>query len=75
QRWRDPQDSLFSRVADTLLIAAALLLLLPPLLAVVADGLNRSLPDVLRQPALWQTLWTSLRIALAAGALSVVLTL
>lgn len=73
--WRDPQDSRFSRVADTLLIAAALLLLLPPLLAVVVDGLNRSLPDVLRQPALWQTLWTSLRIALAAGALSVVLTL
>lgn len=73
--WRDPQDSRFSRVTDTLLIAAALLLLLPPLLAVVADGLNRSLPGVLRQPALWQTLWTSLRIALAAGALSVVLTL
>ncbi|QOL15946.1 thiamine/thiamine pyrophosphate ABC transporter permease ThiP [Dickeya dianthicola] len=74
-RWRDPQDSWFSRIADTLLIAAALLLLLPPLLAVVADGLNRSLPEVLRQPALWQALWTSLRIALAAGALSVVLTL
>ncbi|WP_038911969.1 thiamine/thiamine pyrophosphate ABC transporter permease ThiP [Dickeya dadantii] len=73
--WRDPQDSRFSRVTDTLLIAAALLLLLPPLLAVVADGLNRSLPGVLRQPALWQTLRTSLRIALAAGALSVVLTL
>ncbi|ADN00069.1 membrane component of thiamin ABC transporter [Dickeya dadantii 3937] len=73
--WRDPQDSRFSRVTDTLLIAAALLLLLPPLLAVVADGLNRSLPGVLRQPALWQTLWTSLRIALAAGTLSVVLTL
>ncbi|WP_033569068.1 thiamine/thiamine pyrophosphate ABC transporter permease ThiP [Dickeya undicola] len=73
--WRDPQDSRLSRVTDTLLIAAALLLLLPPLLAVVADGLNRSLPDVLRQPALWQTLWTSLRIALAAGVLSVVLTL
>ncbi|WPD74747.1 thiamine/thiamine pyrophosphate ABC transporter permease ThiP [Dickeya fangzhongdai] len=74
-RWRDPLDSGFSRVTDTLLIAAALLFLLPPLLAVAADGLNRSLPDVLRQPALWQTLWTSLRIALAAGALSVVLTL
>ncbi|WP_263063708.1 thiamine/thiamine pyrophosphate ABC transporter permease ThiP [Dickeya dadantii] len=73
--WRDPQDSRFGRFTDTLLIAAALLLLLPPLLAVVADGLNRSLPGVLRQPALWQTLWTSLRIALAAGALSVVLTL
>ncbi|MBI0436702.1 thiamine/thiamine pyrophosphate ABC transporter permease ThiP [Dickeya dianthicola] len=75
QRWRDPQDSWFSRVTDMLLIAAALLLLLPPLLAVAADGLNRSLPEVLRQPALWQALWMSLRIALAAGALSVVLTL
>ena len=38
--WRDPQDSLYSRVADFMLIALALLLLLPPLLAVIVDGLN-----------------------------------
>ncbi|ACS84433.1 thiamine/thiamine pyrophosphate ABC transporter permease ThiP [Musicola paradisiaca] len=73
--WRDPQDSPFSRIADTLLIVAALLLLLPPLLAVVADGLHGSLVSVIRQNALWQTLWTSLRIALASGVLCVILTL
>ncbi|MDR9889334.1 thiamine/thiamine pyrophosphate ABC transporter permease ThiP [Pseudenterobacter timonensis] len=73
--WRDPQDSLRSRAGDTLLIALALLLLLPPLLAVVVDGLNASLLHVLRQPVLWQALWTSLRIALGAGLLCVLLTL
>lgn len=44
----------------------ALLLLLPPLLAVIVDGVNRQLPEVLAQPVLWRLLWTSLRIALAA---------
>ncbi|EOJ8892635.1 thiamine/thiamine pyrophosphate ABC transporter permease [Escherichia coli] len=53
----------------------ALLLLLPPLLAVIVDGVNRQLPEVLAQPVLWQALWTSLRIALAAGVLCVVLTM
>lgn len=75
QRWRDPQDSLGRRISDTLLIAAALLLLLPPLLAVIIDGANQTLITVLQQPILWQALFTSLRIALGAGILCVVLTM
>ena len=73
--WRDPDDRLYSRLCDAALIGAALLLLLPPLLAVIGDGLNSNLLSVLHQPALWQALWTSLRIALAAGLLSVILTM
>ncbi|POP41267.1 thiamine/thiamine pyrophosphate ABC transporter permease ThiP [Superficieibacter electus] len=73
--WRDPDDRRLSRIADTLLIACALLLLLPPLLAVMIEGVNRDLPNVLQQPAVWQALWTSLRIAIAAGVLCVVLTM
>ncbi|MGF6188806.1 thiamine/thiamine pyrophosphate ABC transporter permease ThiP [Serratia sp. 2723] len=75
QRWRDPQDSLGRRIADTLFIIAALLLLLPPLLAVIIDGANQTLVTVLQQPILWQALFTSLRIALGAGILCVVLTM
>ena len=56
-------------------VSAALLLLLPPLLAVIVDGINRNMLDVLAQPALWQALSTSLRIAIAAGLLSVTLTM
>ncbi|STR41764.1 thiamin ABC transporter [Klebsiella michiganensis] len=41
----------------------------------IGDGLNSNLLSVLHQPALWQALWTSLRIALAAGLLSVILTM
>lgn len=75
QGWRDPDDRLHSRICDTVLIVLALLLLLPPLLAVLVDGINRQLPEVLAQPVLWQALWTSLRIALVAGVLCVVLTM
>ncbi len=73
--WRDPDDRLHSRLSDGLLIGAALLLLLPPLLAVIVDGINRNMLNVLAQPALWQALSTSLRIAIAAGLLSVTLTM
>ncbi|AVU29033.1 MULTISPECIES: thiamine/thiamine pyrophosphate ABC transporter permease ThiP [Serratia] len=75
QRWRNPEDSRWRRISDFLLIAAALLLLLPPLLAVIADGANQAVVSVLRQPVLWQALFTSLRIALGAGLLCVALTM
>ncbi|MEB5838170.1 thiamine/thiamine pyrophosphate ABC transporter permease ThiP [Pantoea dispersa] len=73
--WRDPQDSWRARVADTLLITLALLLLLPPLAAVLVDGLRGGIAGALQQPALWQATWTSLRIALGAGVLCVLLTM
>lgn len=72
--WRNPQDSRLARAIDSLLIGLTVLLLLPPLLAVIVDGLNRGLPSVLRQPALWQSTFTSIRIAVAAGILCVILT-
>lgn len=75
QGWRNPEDRLFSRITDITLIVLALLLLLPPLLAVIVDGFNLSLLKVLSEPILWQATATSLRIALAAGSLCVVLTM
>ncbi|MFB6435112.1 MAG: thiamine/thiamine pyrophosphate ABC transporter permease ThiP [Candidatus Malihini olakiniferum] len=74
-RWRNPQDSLGRLLSDTLIIFSALLFLLPPLLAVVLDGLNPAMLTVLKKPALWQSLWTSLRIALGAGVVCIILTL
>ncbi|VYU29089.1 thiamine/thiamine pyrophosphate ABC transporter permease ThiP [Metakosakonia massiliensis] len=75
QGWRDPYDRRWSKIADIVLIALALMLLLPPLLAVILDGLNLSLPRALAQPVLWQAIWTSVRIALAAGLLCVTFTM
>jgi thiamine transport system permease protein len=75
QRWRNPDDSPLRRITDGLLIVLALLLILPPLLAVVFDGINRAAVSVLQQPALWQALWTSVRIALGSGLLCVLLTM
>lgn len=73
--WRDPQDNLRRRLCDGGLIGLALLLLLPPLLAVIIDGVNSGFRAVLAQPQLWQALWTSLRIAVAAGAICVIMTM
>jgi thiamine transport system permease protein len=42
---------------------------------VVVDGLNLNILAVLQQPVLWQVTFTSLRIALAAGLLCVILTM
>ncbi|WP_380182049.1 thiamine/thiamine pyrophosphate ABC transporter permease ThiP [Kalamiella sp. sgz302252] len=75
QGWRDPQDSFGAKIIDAIMLTLALLLIAPPLLAVIADGLNRNLFTVLQQPALWQAVFTSVRIALAAGVLCVILTL
>ncbi len=73
--WRDPQDSVLARLSDSVMIVLSLLLLLPPLLAVMVDGLHGGLRGALMQPALWQATFTSLRIALGAGLLCVLLTL
>ncbi|GBU12974.1 thiamine transport system permease [Enterobacterales bacterium] len=73
--WRNPDDSRLRKLFDGLLIGLALLLILPPLLAVIADGANRAVFSVLQQPALWQALWTSVRIAAGSGLLCLVLTM
>ncbi|MEI9598869.1 thiamine/thiamine pyrophosphate ABC transporter permease ThiP [Moellerella wisconsensis] len=75
QKWNNPQDTLWRKIRDISVIIAAILLLIPPLLAVIMAGLNRGLMDVLRQPALWQALTTSVIIAVSAGILCVILTL
>ena len=73
--WREPQDTLRRKLCDGILISAALLLLLPPLLAVIIDGLNGAIAALVTQKVLWQALWTSLKIAVGAGFISVILTL
>lgn len=73
--WRAADRRFGTLARDTLIIVLALLLLLPPLLAVIVDGVRQGAGSLLDQPALWQAAWTSLRIALAAGLLSVLLTM
>jgi len=73
--WRNPEDSRRARVQDSVVIALALLLILPPLLAVGVNGIRQGMGSVLLQPAIWSATFTSLRIALGAGLLSVILTM
>lgn len=73
--WRNHQDTPLRRLTDSLIIGLALLLMVPPLLAVIADGLNSDIGRVITNGAVWQALLTSLRIALGAGLLCLLLTL
>ena len=73
--WRNPRDAQRGRLMDGTVIILAFLFLLPPLLAVVTAGINRDLPAMLAQPALWSAILTSVRIALGAGLLCLLLTL
>ncbi|MEX6312959.1 thiamine/thiamine pyrophosphate ABC transporter permease ThiP [Providencia manganoxydans] len=73
--WYDPADNYFRRIRDAIIISAAILLLIPPLLAIILDGLNGHLFEVLSQSALWQAASTSLFIAICAGTLCVFLTM
>ncbi|SUC02625.1 thiamine transporter membrane protein [Proteus penneri] len=75
QHWRDPDDPIFSKIADGLIITLALLFLVPPILAVLTDGLNSQFLRVIQQPVLWQAFTTSLIIAVGAGIVCVVLTM
>ncbi|WP_299019354.1 thiamine/thiamine pyrophosphate ABC transporter permease ThiP [uncultured Photobacterium sp.] len=57
-------DSWQAKAWDGLWIGFAILLVLPPMLAVVSAGLNSQLPVLLAEPALWQAMMNSLKIAM-----------
>ncbi|TKI08736.1 thiamine/thiamine pyrophosphate ABC transporter permease ThiP [Martelella alba] len=72
--WRNPGDRGRGRIIDGIVIILALLFLLPPMLSVAVGGINRDLPAALAQPALWTAMLTSVKIALGAGLLCLLLT-
>ncbi|RUT66854.1 thiamine/thiamine pyrophosphate ABC transporter permease ThiP [Morganella morganii] len=74
-QWRNPQDTPLRKLADGLIILCALLFLLPPFFAIITDGLNPGALQVVQQPALWRSFFTSLGIALASGFICVLLTM
>lgn len=73
--WRDPRDSVLRRCCDTLIILLTVCLIVPPLLAVIVDGLNHSLTQVITQYALWQAAGNSLIISIGAGLFAVILSM
>ncbi|MCG7491509.1 thiamine/thiamine pyrophosphate ABC transporter permease ThiP [Vibrio sp. Of14-4] len=56
-----------SRIWDGFWIIFSLLLVIPPLFMVVWSGLNAQAVKVLSDPAFWNALWTSCKIALLAS--------
>ncbi|MGF1757965.1 thiamine/thiamine pyrophosphate ABC transporter permease ThiP [Photobacterium sagamiensis] len=56
-------DNRRAKIWDWSWISLALLLVLPPLLAVIGAGFNSKLPQQLAEPALWQAIANSLKIA------------
>ncbi|WP_108652146.1 thiamine/thiamine pyrophosphate ABC transporter permease [Dongshaea marina] len=70
---RPDRHTLSSKFCDSLLILLGILIYLPPLLAIVISGLNLQLVKDLMHPVLWQACWTSLKIAVSSGLLSLLL--
>ncbi|MBP8173257.1 MAG: thiamine/thiamine pyrophosphate ABC transporter permease [Aeromonadaceae bacterium] len=64
-----------SLLMDTGAVSLLCLIYLPPLFAILQGGLQPSLPDALRQPQLWLSLFCSLKIALSAATLATFLSL
>lgn len=73
--WRDPADGKWLKFIDGCLIACAVLFIVPPLIAVAADGINRSTLAVLQEPKLWRAIATSVKIALGSALVGVTLTM
>ncbi|PST88117.1 thiamine/thiamine pyrophosphate ABC transporter permease ThiP [Photobacterium sp. NCIMB 13483] len=66
------QDNWRAKWWDWSWIVAAILLVIPPIIAVFVAGLNRQLPQLLQQPALWHAVANSLEIAVMACSLAFV---
>lgn len=75
QNWQPKVEGVCARIIDSVSLMVLVLLLIPPLIAVIAAGLGTHTLDALKDPALWQAVALSLNIAVAAGALSVSITL
>ncbi len=73
--WQPATPGLLAKVSDLLAIGLLCMLLLPPLLAVAIAGIGSQTLPALRDPALWQATYLSLKIALSAGLLSLLLTM
>ncbi|WP_407073136.1 thiamine/thiamine pyrophosphate ABC transporter permease [Rosenbergiella australiborealis] len=74
-RWQPKVEGKVALIIDSFALLFFSLLLLPPLIAVVSAGINSHTLDALKEPALWQAVWLSLRIAVLAGVFSTCVTL
>lgn len=73
--WQPVIISRWSALIDYTAISLLCLLILPPLIAVVFTGIGPQTLSALHDPALWYAVSLSLEIALAAGLVSIVLTM
>lgn len=67
QRW---QDSPMVRLVQAAVLGLCILGFALPLLAILVDGLGAGLGDLMRQPAFWRSLWTSLGLASISALLT-----
>ena len=73
--WKNPDDNRWQKWWDTVLISMTIFFLMPPLLAIIIDGLNFTLFQVLQQPSLWQAFINSVCIAISGGVVCIILTM
>ncbi|WP_241646003.1 thiamine/thiamine pyrophosphate ABC transporter permease [Rosenbergiella metrosideri] len=75
QTWQHKVEGLGAAITDAVVLLVLVLFLIPPLIAVITAGIGPQTLTALTDPALWQALALSLKIAIVAGVLSVSITL
>ncbi|MCZ2723270.1 thiamine/thiamine pyrophosphate ABC transporter permease [Marinomonas sp. 15G1-11] len=69
----DLKDTVWNKVIDFVVIVLALLLILPPFLAILEPVLSVVFWQTLKDLKMWMAVWVSLKIALPAAILSLIL--
>lgn len=73
--WKNPDDNRWRKWSDFCNIGFTILFFIPPLLAIIIDGLNKTLLQALEQLGLWKAFVNSAYIAVSSGLLCMALTI
>ncbi|MFV0255863.1 thiamine/thiamine pyrophosphate ABC transporter permease ThiP [Candidatus Liberibacter solanacearum] len=73
--WKNPDDNRWRKWWDFCIIGFTILFFIPPLLAIIIDGLNKTLLQALQQLGLWKAFVNSAYIAVSSGLLCMALTI
>ncbi|AKK20343.1 thiamine/thiamine pyrophosphate ABC transporter permease ThiP [Candidatus Liberibacter africanus] len=72
--WKNIDDNLWRKLWDFLLISCSTFFFIIPLMAIITDGINSMLLQVLQQSRLWSAIFNSIYIAINAGVLCMIFT-
>ncbi|MEG8099298.1 thiamine/thiamine pyrophosphate ABC transporter permease ThiP [Candidatus Liberibacter brunswickensis] len=73
--WKNIDDNRWRKFWDFVLINTSVFFFVLPLIAIIVDGINVRLFQVLQQPRLWNAIFNSIYIAINSGVLCIIATI